>query len=74
MAKKKIDKIYAIVKEDKFYGYFETIDLAEEYLCGEEMTEAYILEVTKISESNYPEEPEMEFWDRDLGKILSENL
>jgi len=72
MAKKAtpLTQIYAVINEaEELVDWEDTLAEAERYVKDGEINGAKILEVTRVWEGQYPEEPEIEFTETPLEKI-----
>lgn len=72
MAKKiePLTQIYAVINEaEELVTWETTLSEAERYVIDEEINGAKILEVTKVWEGQYPEEPEIEFFETPLRDL-----
>ena len=75
MSRRKADDpkiVLAVIKDDEeFVGYFKDLSEVEKYMEKEFIEECRILEVHKVIDAAYPPEPELEFTDVDLTKVLN---
>ena len=72
MAKKvePLKEIYAVLNEvEELVTWEGTLKLAEGYVKDNEINGAKILKVVQIWEGQYPEEPEIEFFETPLEKV-----
>lgn len=71
MAKKVVSpkEIYIVIYDDVYEGSRNTLKEAQDLVSGEELNGAQIMKVVQVWEAQFPEEPEMEFYEQDLGEV-----
>ena len=75
MSKKKVKltEIFAVIDDqDKFRGFFKSMDMVERFFERENLEESRILTVTAIEDAEYPPEPMLEFVHRELEEVLGD--
>jgi hypothetical protein len=68
---KKLTEILAVIdEEDKLLGYFKDINAVERFFEKEAIDQATILTVVKVENAEYPPEPTLEFFARELSEVI----